>query len=117
MTPLLGIDDALGGLGSRANAGGRERLGAMDAHIRQMPELFLDEAAAKALFGGGGNCGAARRDMRRLSRGLDPGDLSPPFALKGLGFAHKSEAGAVRLNIDDAGRSAANGTRAIGLFT
>ena len=33
---------------------------------------------------------------------LDPGaaGLTPPYALKGLGFAHKSEAGAVRLGLD-----------------
>uniref|UniRef100_UPI000B2E5F38 acetate--CoA ligase family protein n=1 Tax=Gemmobacter sp. LW-1 TaxID=1529005 RepID=UPI000B2E5F38 len=30
---------------------------------------------------------------------LDPGTLTAPFALKGLGFAHKTEAGAVRLGL------------------
>ena len=30
-----------------------------------------------------------------------PTGLEPPFALKGLGFAHKSEMGAVRLNVTD----------------
>jgi len=32
---------------------------------------------------------------------LDATGLNPPFALKGLGFAHKSEAGAVRLGLLD----------------
>ena len=27
--------------------------------------------------------------------------LTPPYALKGLGFAHKTEAGAVRLGLDN----------------
>ena len=30
---------------------------------------------------------------------LDVGGLTPPYALKGLGFAHKTEAGAVRLGL------------------
>ena len=30
---------------------------------------------------------------------VDLGDMAPPFALKALGIAHKSEAGAVRLNL------------------
>lgn len=32
---------------------------------------------------------------------LETDGLPPPFALKGLGFAHKSEAGAVRLGVHD----------------
>lgn len=61
---------------------------------------FLDEAAGKALIAAAGI--DVPRGVTALHIGeLDPRGLTPPFALKGLGLAHKSEAGAVRLGVTD----------------
>lgn len=66
------------------------------------PLRMLDEAAAKARLAAAGV--AVPRGVRAAAlAGLDPAGLAPPFALKGLGFAHKTEAGAVRLNLADLG--------------
>ena len=59
---------------------------------------FLDEAQAKALLAGAGVAVPKGVCAPRLD-GLSIDGLSPPFALKGLGFAHKSEAGVVRLGL------------------
>jgi acetate---CoA ligase (ADP-forming) len=60
---------------------------------------MLDEAEAKARCAPGSRCraGSARRRWPRLVQG--GAHLTPPLALKGLGVAHKTEAGAVRLNL------------------
>ena len=69
----------------------------------------LDEAEAKALLAEAGLAGA-----RRASAPAMPAKPSPrptalgfPVALKALGIAHKSEHGAVRLNLRDDGRRCA----------
>ncbi len=61
---------------------------------------MLDEAAAKTRLAQAGIAvprGVAAPDLPALARAAHA--LTPPLALKGLGFAHKSEAGAVRLNL------------------
>ena len=61
---------------------------------------MLDEAAAKARLSAAGinvPPGVSAPDLPSLARAARA--LTPPLALKGLGFAHKSEAGAVRLNL------------------
>jgi acyl-CoA synthetase (NDP forming) len=62
------------------------------------PLHLLDEALSKSRLKAAGIAvprGQAAPDLD----GLEPAGLIPPFALKGLGFAHKTEAGAVRLNL------------------
>ncbi|MBT8415134.1 MAG: acetate--CoA ligase family protein [Boseongicola sp.] len=97
VTPLLGIDDALAAVTAacvpKALSGWRPWSVIEAEHAE-----YLDEVAAKALLKAAGIAvpkGVQASDLT----GLDLCDVSPPFALKGLGFAHKSEAGAVRLNI------------------
>ena len=59
---------------------------------------LLDEAAGKALLAQAGV--AVPRSVSALDlAGLSVAGLTPPYALKGLGFAHKTEAGAVRLGV------------------
>ena len=71
----------------------------------------LDEAAAKAMLRAGRPFCAARHAALRPSTkpSRRPNALGFPVALKALGVAHKSEAGAVKLNLrdDDAVRAAA----------
>ena len=59
---------------------------------------MLDEAEGKALLAEAGVAVPRSISARNLV-GLRAEDLTPPFALKGLGFAHKTEAGAVRLGL------------------
>jgi hypothetical protein len=61
---------------------------------------MLDEAEGKALLRQAGIAvprGVSAPDLAALVRAAE--GLQPPLALKGLGFAHKSEAGAVRLGL------------------
>jgi acyl-CoA synthetase (NDP forming) len=70
-----------------------------------------DEAIAKSLLTAAGLCvPAGRRALTPDEAVAVAGDLGFPVALKVLGIAHKSEHGAVRLNLKDAGavRAAAN---------
>ncbi|QEW22980.1 acetyl coenzyme A synthetase (ADP forming), alpha domain protein [Marinibacterium anthonyi] len=62
-------------------------------------DQVLDEVAAKTLLQRAG-VHVPRHIV--IPRGTTPdlGDLRGPFAVKGLGLAHKSDSGAVRLNID-----------------
>jgi acyl-CoA synthetase (NDP forming) len=59
---------------------------------------LLSEAEGKALLAEAGVTVPKSVTSPTLA-GLDVVGLSPPFALKGLGFAHKTEAGAVRLGL------------------
>lgn len=97
VTPLLGIDDALAALlAAGAPEGSPGWLpwsvwGARDG-------ILMDEVAAKALLAAAGIAvpkGVHAADLT----GLETSGLKAPFALKGLGFAHKSEVGAVKLNV------------------
>ena len=72
--------------------------------------VAMTEAAAKrtlARFGVAVPRGRAANDAFEAARVAT--DLTPPLALKGQGLAHKSEAGAVRLNLTqhDVGKAAA----------
>jgi hypothetical protein len=59
---------------------------------------LLSEAEGKALLAEAGVMVPQSRTAARLAD-LTTAGLTPPFALKGLGFAHKTEAGAVRLGL------------------
>ena len=61
---------------------------------------MLSEAQAKALLAGAGVAvprAVFGTDLAQIAARAD--SLTPPFALKGMGFAHKTEAGAVRLGV------------------
>lgn len=59
---------------------------------------MLTEAEGKALLARAG-VAVPRSVTAATLAGLDTSGLTAPFALKGLGFAHKTEAGAVRLGL------------------
>ena len=58
----------------------------------------MTEADAKALLSAAG-IAVPRNVHGAVLADLDLAGLTPPYALKGLGFAHKTEAGAVRLGL------------------
>jgi acetate---CoA ligase (ADP-forming) len=97
--PMGGLEVALAALDAAATPVGRA--GWAPWPVRAMgPTITLDEAAGKALLVGVGISvprGAQAVTLEALIRLA--GDLVPPLAIKGLGFAHKSEAGAVRLGL------------------
>ncbi len=95
--PLMGLETALGALdAARAPAPkpGWRPWGAAPDHATQL----LDEAEAKTLLAKAGLTVPPGVSAPTLDA-LSVSTLTPPFALKGLGFAHKTEAGAVRLNL------------------
>ena len=69
----------------------------------------MSEADAKALLATAGV--SVPKGVQGASlAGLDVAGLSPPYALKGLGFVHKTESGAVRLGLTSlAGQTAMAG--------
>lgn len=98
--PLMGLETALAALRAA-------QLPAPSPGWRVWPPAprrgrlgLMDEAAAKARLAAAGVavprgvCAESLGDLRQRATGL-----APPLALKGLGFAHKTEAGAVRLNL------------------
>ncbi|MDZ7909718.1 MAG: acetate--CoA ligase family protein [Gemmobacter sp.] len=98
VVPLMGLETALaaicGGAGPRRRAG----LAARVPRCRRATARLLDEAEGKALLAAAGVAVPRAVTAPNLAA-LDVGGLAPPFALKGLGFAHKTEAGAVRLGL------------------
>ncbi|PTX01794.1 acetate--CoA ligase family protein [Pararhodobacter aggregans] len=62
--------------------------------------VLIDEARAKAMLAAAGIAVPKGVTAKGLAA-LDARGLTAPFALKGLGFAHKTEAGAVRLGVTD----------------
>ncbi len=99
VTPLLGIEDALTAMEVARAPAAIEGWAPWPAGPDEVG-VTLSEAAAKALLQAVGIAVPRGRVAARLED-LAVGGLKPPFALKGLGFAHKSEAGAVRLNVVD----------------
>jgi acyl-CoA synthetase (NDP forming) len=99
VAPLMGLETALGAL--KAAQTGRGRAGWRPvAAIGPRGTRLLDEHAGKALLGAAG----VEIPLGVLGLTLDEVRvkavaLTPPYALKGLGFAHKTEAGAVRLGL------------------
>ncbi len=99
IAPLMGLETALGALKAAQTGPGR-------AGWRPAPALptrktrMLDEAEGKALLRAAGvpvpNSASAPTLHALKERAAG---LTAPFVLKGLGFAHKTEAGAVRLGL------------------
>ncbi len=112
VAPLCGLENAL------SAAQGAAQIGALWARPRPLPLLAnghwqpslpqtvrlgetatLDEHRSKRELAAAGVVipnGTVIRDTSDISS-----DLKPPFALKALGIAHKTEAGAVQLNMAD----------------
>ena len=108
IAPLAGIDDALAAAEAAAEIGAawqREPplpvVASTGAAVG--PTEVLDEAAAKVLLA---RHGIAVPEGRRVKNAEDAvaaaTELGFPVALKALGLAHKTEAGAVRLHLVDA---------------
>lgn len=97
ITPLMGLETALAALRAAQTAAGQAGWRPVQATPARETTL-LSEAEAKALLSAAGVAVPRGVSAPTLS-GLDAAQLVPPFALKGLGFAHKTEAGAVRLGV------------------
>jgi acyl-CoA synthetase (NDP forming) len=102
IAPLMGLEDGLRALKLAATPAGRPGWAPWPAARAGGAARMLDEAEAKALRAAAGVAvprgvsAATLADLRTRA-----GALQPPLALKGLGLAHKTEAGAVRLNLPD----------------
>jgi acyl-CoA synthetase (NDP forming) len=100
VVPLLGLDTALSALCAAQTGPGAPGWRPLAARPGRATVL-LDEAQAKALLAEAGI--AVPRSVRADSLAelrRQAGMLTPPLALKGMGFAHKTEAGAVRLDLE-----------------
>lgn len=99
VAPLMGLETALGALKATQVAPGLVGWRPLPAR-RSRPTRMLDEAEGKQLLDAAlvpiprGVVGRTFAEVATKSAGL-----TPPFVLKGLGFAHKSEAGAVRIGL------------------
>lgn len=99
VVPLLGLEAALGALRAAQTPPGAPGWRPQPPRAPRSGRT-LDEAEAKMLLAAAGVTVprfVAAPTLDRLRAGADA--LAPPLALKGLGFAHKSEAGAVRLGL------------------
>ncbi|NEX47003.1 acetate--CoA ligase family protein [Pseudotabrizicola algicola] len=99
VVPLMGLEAALGAICAAQSLWDVVPESPLPARpLREA--LLLDEAAAKAVLRGAGvpvPVGVTARSLDEAAR-LAAG-LRAPLVLKGLGFAHKTEAGAVRLGL------------------
>ncbi|MCA2010492.1 acetate--CoA ligase family protein [Cereibacter sphaeroides] len=99
IAPLMGLETALEALvAAQRPAGltGWRPWGVVDTG----EAVMIDEAKAKAMLAEAG-IGVPKGVTAAGLTALDVLGLKAPFALKGLGFAHKTEAGAVRLGVTD----------------
>ena len=106
VVPLMGLDAALAAI--RAAQLPQARPGWRPWTVRGTgASRLLDEAAAKARLAAAGVT-VPRGTTAPILVALDPdgAGLAGPFALKGLGLAHKSEVGAVRLGVTEPGLEA-----------
>ncbi|MDK3075054.1 acetate--CoA ligase family protein [Sedimentitalea sp. JM2-8] len=99
VVPMAGLDDALAAVAAAARPYRPETAPILLPGVAE-PDTVLTEAEAKAALAEHGlrvprSCIAS--DPDELRRAADR--LCPPFAVKGLGLAHKSEHGAVRLGV------------------
>lgn len=117
IVPLVGMDDALNAAEAAAEIGQSWAAPAAASLVPvpglDRPSVLLDEAAAKDILASAG-VPLPRRligtadEIASAARALDG-----PFALKALGLAHKTEAGAVALNLPHATLRAAASEMAV----
>ncbi len=100
IAPLMGLETALAALRAAQVAAGAVGWRNWSPIARTGPLTLRDEAASKARLAAAGIAvprGVTAPSIPALAAAVQ--DLTPPLALKGLGFAHKTEAGAVRLHL------------------
>lgn len=95
--PLLGLETALAAIKAAQTPPGRAGWRPL-APVPARDSRLLSEAEGKAFLAAAG-VRVPRSVTSATLAGLDVAGLTPPYALKGLGFAHKTEAGAVRLGL------------------
>lgn len=99
VVPMMGLETALGAI--RAAQTGPNAPGWRPWPVAgARPLRMIDEGAAKAMLAEAGVAvprSVTAATLPELARRADA--LQPPLALKGLGFAHKTESGAVRLGL------------------
>ncbi len=99
VVPLMGMETALAALKAAQTPAGRPGWRPAPA-IRSGASRLLDEDEAKALLRQAGVPVPTGLRADRLEALVAPAaGLTAPLVLKGLGFAHKTEAGAVRLGL------------------
>ncbi|WP_068302773.1 acetate--CoA ligase family protein [Pararhodobacter sp. CCB-MM2] len=99
IAPLMGLETALEALVAAQRPAGLS--GWRPWRVVDAGEaVLIDEAKAKAMLAEAG-IGVPKGVTAAGLTALDVLGLKAPFALKGLGFAHKTEAGAVRLGVTD----------------
>jgi acyl-CoA synthetase (NDP forming) len=97
---LMGLETALAAIRAAQTPAGRQGWRPL-APLPQRQTRMLAETEAKDILRAAGvavprgEYAENLNDLRHKAKGL-----TPPLALKGLGFAHKTEAGAVRLNLE-----------------
>jgi len=99
VVPLLGLETALAALKAAQTKPGNPNWQPWPVSSAR-PIRLVDETTAKSRIAVAGIQVPRGTSARRLED-LNATGLTAPFALKGLGFAHKTEAGAVRLNVTD----------------
>ena len=99
IVPLMGLETAFGAIRAAQSAPGRTGWRPVSAGPARQTRM-LSEAEGKALLAERG-VPVPKSVTAPTLDALGPlaENLNPPLALKGLGFAHKSEAGAVRLGL------------------
>ena len=97
VSALLGLETALAALRAAQTTPGVPGWRPVQA-LSPRETRMLSEAEGKALLAQAGVAVPQSRTAARLAD-LDVAGLTAPYALKGLGFAHKTEAGAVRLGL------------------
>jgi acyl-CoA synthetase (NDP forming) len=99
--PLLGLETALAAVRAAQTAPGQGGWRPLVARPAR-PARLLDEGAGKALLAAAGVAvprHVVGATVGEVAAAAVAAGLAAPLALKGLGFAHKTEAGAVRLGL------------------
>ncbi|HMO08069.1 MAG TPA: acetate--CoA ligase family protein [Paracoccaceae bacterium] len=94
--PLMGLETALGALKAAQTLPGRTGWRPWSV-VPPRGRRMLDEAASKLRLSSAGV--AVPRGVAVVRPDAVVAGLAPPYALKGLGFVHKTEAAAVRLGL------------------